>query len=321
MTCILLKGSFHPVRALSSWALSMLALGAAVSARGQDETPPPAEETQAVPAEKPQDASGEKPQDAHAEPVASPRPPSPSPHIPFEGAIGPVVSINPEYQGGVRLSTKVTPGIFIRWGRFTLTNASGFVTRREEDDVFRGLAADFVRSKQWRVNLALRIDRGRDAGDSAALSGLQNVRSTLRGRLIVTHWFDEGAAATLGTSVDLLGHGGGTLVDMGLNQAFPIAPKGSWNIGLTVTAADQRYMQSYFGVMAQQAASSGYAVYTPGSGWRDVAAGIGLRGELGNRWIGFANFSRSRLLGPASASPLSQQRWSWGINGGLGWRF
>jgi outer membrane scaffolding protein for murein synthesis (MipA/OmpV family) len=301
-------------------ALAALALGAAVSARGQDETPPSAEEPQAVPAEKPQDASGEKPQDAPGEPVASPRPPPPSPRIPFEGAIGPVVSINPEYQGGVRLSTKVTPGIFIRWGRFTLTNASGFVTRRD-DDVFRGLAADFVRSTKWRVNLALRIDRGRDAGDSAALSGLQNVRSTVRGRLIVTRWFDEGAAATLGTSTDLLGHGGGTLVDLGLNQTFPLAPKASWNAGLTLTAADRRYMQSYFGVAPQQAASSGYAVYTPGSGLRDIAASVGVRGELGPRWIGFASFSRSRLLGPASASPLSQQRWNWGINGGLGWRF
>lgn len=312
MMRILLKGGSCLVqRGLAARVVAAMAVCSAVAAQGQDDMPA-LEEPPAVAAEQPpaEPASREKP-----------APPPPKSHADIEGAIGPVVSITPEYQGAARWATKVTPGIFIRWGRFTLTNASGFVTRREDDDVFRGLAADFVRTKQWRVNLALRIDRGRNSSDSAALSGLQDVRSTVRGRLIVTRWFDDGIGATLGTSADLLGRGGGTLLDLGLNKTFPIAPKAWWNVGVGVAAADQRYMQSYFGITPQQAASSGYAVYTPSSGLRDASAGISLRGELGDNWVGFTGLGYSHLLGPASASPLSQRQWSWGINGGLAWRF
>jgi outer membrane scaffolding protein for murein synthesis (MipA/OmpV family) len=246
--------------------------------------------------------------------------PQPPPRPDVEGAIGPVVSLNPEYQGASRTKTHVIPGIFIRWGRYTVTNAGGFVTRRD-DDVMRGLAADLVRSDRLRVNLALRIDRGRASNDSAALSGLENVRSTVRGRLIVTRSFDTGVSATLGTSVDLLARGGGTLVDIGLGKSFPLAPKASWSVGVGATAASRRYMQSYFGITPQQAVNTGYPEYAPASGWRDASASLGTRREFGNRWIGYAGYSRSRLLGPALDSPLTQRPSSWAVNGGVAWRF
>lgn len=246
-------------------------------------------------------------------------PPGPSkPDI--EGALGATLLYRPEYSGGARSKLVGAPGFFLRWGRFTITNASGFVTRRD-DDVVRGLAADLVRNEHWRANLALRLDRGRAVKNSTALTGLDDVRSTVRGRLQVTHGFDNGWGATLGTSVDLLGRGGGTLVDVGFGRAFPLAPRATWSLGVSATAADRRYMQSYFGVSAQQAASTGYSAYSPGSGWRDASFNLGMRGELGGQWIGYAGFSQSRLLGPARDSPLSRQPSGWAVGGGLAWRF
>ena len=71
--------------------------------------------------------------------------------------------------------------LFVRYGRFTITNSSGFVTRRA-DDVVRGLGFDALRSEQVRVSLALRFDAGRSEGTSDALKGQGDIKPTVRAR-------------------------------------------------------------------------------------------------------------------------------------------
>jgi outer membrane scaffolding protein for murein synthesis (MipA/OmpV family) len=273
----------------------------------------------------PDEPAADAPAAAAPPAAAASEPKAASPRHDIEGAIGPMVSISPEYQGAARWAIKVTPGVFIRWGRFTITNAGGFVTRRD-DDVMRGLAADLLRTERWRANLALRIDSGRRSSESAALTGVEDVPRTVRGRLIVSRWFDAGWGATLGTSTDLLGRGGGTLVDFGPTKDIPLPLGEPWrrtriSLGFAVTGADRRYMQSYFGVTAQESAATGYPEYSPGSGLRDVSAGISLRGHYGDHWVGYIGTGASRLLGPARDSPLTKQVWSWGVNAGLAYRF
>ena len=178
-----------------------------------------------------------------------------------------------------------------------------------------------MHSERWRANLALRLDRGRATKDSSALSGLEDVRRTVRGRLQLSHTLDDGWSASAAASVDLLGRGGGTVFDLGAGRSFPLAPRASWNVGFNASAADRRYMQSYFGVSAAQAVDTGYAPYAPSSGWRDLSVSLGARSEFGERWIGYVGVSQAWLLGPARSSPLSQQPSSWAVSGGLAWRF
>jgi outer membrane scaffolding protein for murein synthesis (MipA/OmpV family) len=258
------------------------------------------------------------PATAPAPTAAASAPARPRPEV--EGAVGPMVNYDPQYQGAAGSRLKWTPGIFIRWGRYTITNASGFVTRRD-DDVMRGLAADFVRSEHTRINLALRLDRGRRSSDSAALAGLPDIRPTIRARLVGTHTFDAGIGASAGVNVDLLGRGGGTVVDLGISRSFALAPRTTWSVGLGITAASQRYMRSYFGVTPEQSLITGYPPYAPGSGLRDVSLSTGARRQFGERWVGYVGASTSCLLGPAAASPLSQRPWGWAVNGGIAWRF
>jgi len=319
MLRILLGGLRRAARLLTAWPAAAV-LGVcwgAVAAAADDGAMPPDQPAADWPAPPP--AAADPPAEAASEPKAAP------PRHDLEGAIGPMASLSPEYQGAARWATKVIPGIFVRWGRFTITNASGFVTRRD-DDVMRGLAADLVRTDHWRANLALRIDSGRQSSDSAALTGFEDVRRTVRGRLIVTRSFDAGWSAALGTSVDLLGRGGGTLVDFGPSKDIPLPIGEPWrrlriSFGAAVTAADQRYMQSYFGVGAQQSAIGGYPEYSPGGGLRDVSVGISLRGHYGDHWVGYVGTAASHLLGPALDSPLTKQASSWSINCGLAYRF
>jgi hypothetical protein len=89
-------------------------------------------------------------------------------HSDWEGAIGLSAQYRPEYAGAQRRIVKLTPVFFLRYGRFTITNAGGFVTRRA-DDVVRGLGVDLLERDRWSVKLSLRVDRGRGEGSSADL--------------------------------------------------------------------------------------------------------------------------------------------------------
>ena len=97
----------------------------------------------------------------------------------IEGALGPVFSLSPSYAGASRRHLTVDLGFFLRYGRYTISNTSAFVTRRK-DDVFRGLGVDLKQSETVRLNFALRLDRGRRTADTEELHGLHNVPATIR---------------------------------------------------------------------------------------------------------------------------------------------
>jgi MipA family protein len=88
-----------------------------------------------------------------------------------------------------------------------------------------------------------------------------------------------------------------------------------------VTFGDKTYMQTYYGVTPEQSANSGYPVYTPSAGPRDIALSTGVTAELSDSWVGFANVGVSQALGPVPDSPLSFKPFGYGINAGLAWRF
>lgn len=238
----------------------------------------------------------------------------------WEGAIGLTASYRPEYSGAAHNAGRLGPGFFLRYGRVTITNASGFVTRRA-DDVVRGLGVDFVNHERLRLNLALRYDRGRSESSSSALSGLGNVKTTVRTRLNLGWRLDGRWRLGASWSVDALGRGGGYYGDLGVGWEQRLDSHLVLTGGVYLTLAGQRYMQSYYGVSDQQAVSSGYAPYQPKAGLRDVVGSLGFRTDLAPDWVLLGGASVSQLLGPAAASPLTAHRGGWGANLGLAWRF
>lgn len=238
----------------------------------------------------------------------------------WEGAIGPVINHSPAFSGARDHRTTLLPGFFVRYGRFTATNAGGFVTRKQEE-VDRGVAADLLRGDQYRLNVAMRFDGGRNSSDSPLLSGLGNVRVTLRARLGLVVKLDRHWRTGTALSADLMGRGGGVTFDQNLQYVDHLSPRMLWHTTLGVSAADQRYMQSYFGVTDAQAAASRYTAHRAGAGLRDVHLGTGLNIDLGERWVAFGDIGTARLLGPALASPLTQRAWGWSTRVGVAWRF
>jgi len=74
----------------------------------------------------------------------------------WEGAVGPIVNVAPDYSGASTRKVSWTPGYYIRYGRLTASNTGGFVTRRNTDDIFQGLGLDLKRDDRVRYNATLR---------------------------------------------------------------------------------------------------------------------------------------------------------------------
>lgn len=238
----------------------------------------------------------------------------------WDAALGMNLSRGPAYLGSSETKTRLSPGFFLRYGRISLTNSSGFATRRA-NDVVRGLGVDLSRSDRVKVSLGLRFDGGRSQGDSAVLQGLGDVKSTVRARLGLTWKFADHWQLGAAWSVDAFGRGGGNYADLSLTQEHRWSHDTAWSWGAAFTVAGGRYMQSYFGITAEQAARSGYREYHPGTGLRDASLYASIRSELDDHWVALGGIGLSRVLGPAADSPLTTRRSNMGVNAGLAWRF
>lgn len=254
-------------------------------------------------------------------PAEAPAPPPPERHD-WEGAIALNTSYGPTYQGSGGSGVRLTPGFFVRWGRFSISSAGGFVSRRS-DDIIRGLGVDLKRTDRVRVSLSGRYDGGRDESRDPALAGMGDIKPTLRLRLGGSWQVHQDWRIGFGWSVDAFGRGGGNWGEVNVGREYRLTPSTTWTWGTSLAAAGDRYMQTYYGVTPEQSANTGgrYPVYEPNAGLRDVTATIGLRTEFNASWVGIVGAGASRTLGPAAKSPLVTERNGWSVNGGLAYRF
>lgn len=250
----------------------------------------------------------------------APEPPAPDASPSWEGAIGLIVAYRPAFSGAGSATTSLTPGLFLRRGRLSITNASGFVTRRAED-VGRGIGLDLLQGSRWKARMGLRWDNGRRESGSEELRGLGDIPATARVRFSLG--LSLGASTNLGLNLnsDLFGRGGGSIADVSLGHAWRLTGSTTVSASLGLSVAGDRYLQTWYGITPEQSLRSGRPVYEPGAGWRDASAGLGFRTDLSRDWVLTGGVGISHLLGPAAQSPLVTSRTGWGFNGGLAWRF
>ncbi len=234
-----------------------------------------------------------------------------------------MASTRPEYSGSDHRGSKITPALFLRYGRFTVTNTGGLVPRNA-DDVVRGVGLDLLRGSALRANVSLRYDPGRgEGGASGALLGMGEIKPTVRARVSATYRLTPAWRLGASFNADLLGKGGGHHGDLSLNWDHSFTPVTSLTLGGSLSFAGDHYMQSYYGVTPQQSTNSAaqYRVYRPQGGARDLALLANLRHDIGHKWTLLAGTSATRLLGNAADSPLTRRRDGWSANAGFARRF
>lgn len=238
----------------------------------------------------------------------------------FTYALGAAVLAAPTYAGSGGQDVKLRPLWGVRYGRFRLSGARASGLLAAPGDAGSGASADLIDTPDWKVGAALRFDTGRASSDDGALTGLPDVRRTLRGRVYASRDLGRGWLGQLGYSQDLLGRGGGGLANTGLVYSWAALPGLEASASAGITWADGRHMRTYFGIEPAVALATGRTAYAPGAGLRDVHAGLGLRRPLGGHWVLWGGVSAAQLVGQAADSPLTHQKTGFSASLALAWR-
>lgn len=240
--------------------------------------------------------------------------------VAWDGVLGLSAVYRPRYPGAPTQALRATPAFYLRYGRYTVSNASAFAPRLTED-VVRGLGVDMLRGEHLGASLSLRYDSGRSERSSDAYAGLGNIPHTVRARLAAS-WDLKGPwRVGAAWSADVLGRGTGGVGDFRVGWDAWMNGASLLTLSSGLSVGDARYMQAYYGITPAQAARSAYPAYTAPAGWRDVGVAAELRHDFSAEWVGVVNAGATRLLGSAAGSPITRDRNGWSLGSGLGWRF
>jgi MipA family protein len=227
---------------------------------------------------------------------------------PFDLAVGGVLANQPAYLGSDERKTAALPLVIARWRNGWSAGTTGVGFRFSSDD------------SPLSGGLRLGFDLGRKESVSAALAGMGDTKARAVIGTFASYLVNPGLS--IGSSINY-GSGNdknGLLMDISLRSMIPLggAHRLFGNVGLTL--ANQAAMQSQFGVTAAQSASSGYAVYTPGSGLRDLNLGVGYGYAFSPSTLLQLGLSLRALQGDAKDSPLTRSYNGTSVNMGLIYR-
>jgi outer membrane scaffolding protein for murein synthesis (MipA/OmpV family) len=209
-----------------------------------------------------------------------------------QGLAGLAVIAGHEYLGSDERKTMVWPSFSYQWtnGWFVGTG--------------NGLGYKFGSPANMQYGLRVTLDLGRNENDAAALAGMGDIdmRPEIGGffnYFITPDWFL--------TSSFRYGAGNdrdGAQTDIGLGWSSQLAPQWRGALGVAATYVNRGYMQAFYGVSSAQSASSGYAPYAPGAGWRDVRANAALTYSFNADWSMTGAVTVRSLQGDVKRSPI-----------------
>jgi outer membrane scaffolding protein for murein synthesis (MipA/OmpV family) len=225
-------------------------------------------------------------------------PPAPA----LQVRLGAGVLAVPDYLGSKTSRARPLPDIDVRY--------RDLVALSYQD----GLTVNAVDAGGFTAGPVVRVRFGQDESDNRrVLHGLGNVGTSVEA---------GGFAAYAAGPIDLRAFVGqdvaqghkGLVAELGatITQAVFGTSAGPWLLaaGPTLTLADARYEQSYFGIDPAQSARSGRPVYRPGGGIEGVGAGATLIVPITRAIALTAVVGYTRLLSDAARSPI--------VRGGVG---
>jgi len=222
----------------------------------------------------------------------------------LSGRIGLVVATVPTYEGSPNRRTLASPDLTLNyrsrdWGTVEFGQ--------------RGVFWNPVESGRFRFALVAQFDLGRKDRDTSTLNPTSGDKR-LAGMGKVPSSTEAGVGVGYGPLMvvarqSLSERGAkGTQVDMTVEHGWSLSNRLGLRVALGATWANRDYMQTHFGVTADQAQATSFAVYTPKSGCRKVEASVGAEYALDPNWKLQANVAFSRLGDPAAQSPIVGRR-------------
>ena len=163
---------------------------------------------------------------------------------------------------------------------------------------------------RWAFGPVLAMRPARDDGvEDLVVRKLRKVDSAGEAGVFVEYGFGDTLMQGDRLSVGVEAKGGkGQQVSWGI--AYQGARSGAfqYSVDLRATYANDKYMDTYFSIDADNSLRSGLPVYKASSGLKSTAIGFTGSYDLGRQWTLIGRLGVSRLAGDASDSPIVRLR-------------
>ncbi len=167
-------------------------------------------------------------------------------------------------------------------------------------------AANAIASEEWKFGPVLHFQKNRDSDvDDNIVSKMRKIDSKTRAGAFVgfnSGVWDVGAEVVTDMSNDDVDDGG--LVSTIIAGYTYDVGNISTRTGISTTYADDDYMQTYFGVDADNSSRSGLAMYNAQSGMKDFGIDVSVKMAVNDRWDARGFIGYKVLLNDAKDSPL-----------------
>ncbi len=218
------------------------------------------------------------------------------------GAVGVV----PDYMGSDDYTVGAAPAGMMKFGS----------SERYARLLVTELSVNVLNSRNWHLGPVLNYRLARDDVDDDAVDRMRDIDGTVEAGVFGGwRWIgDEDPRHRFTTSVQFLHDVGDThegyIISGSARYFQPVARPLTLSIGATVTYGSSDYMQTYFGVDANNAARSGLREFSAGSDLRDVRFPVMAIYSFSPNWHVSGGLIYSKLLGDASDSPVVDDRGS-----------
>lgn len=213
--------------------------------------------------------------------------------------VGIGATFEPRYTGADVYHTLVGPSLDIRYKDLAFFSTG------------EGLGVNVFQGQNWRVSIAAVYDLGRRAHDDPPnLAGLGNINSAPEMKVAAEYVVSKDFPLVFRAAVTRsFGGANGYIADIGAYMPMPASSERFyWFAGPSVSFADSNYMQSWFGVNADQAANSQYRRYDAHAGIVSAGFGVTFIWFITKNWFVTADGALKRMLGSAAESPITQSK-------------
>jgi outer membrane scaffolding protein for murein synthesis (MipA/OmpV family) len=248
---------------------------------------------------------------AESDILSSPRASQRSANSSLEAEIGGILGIGPGYLGAQKLSFGAGSYFEGNFGNGVFLGQDGIGYRTQNYGSF-SIAASLGASRS-------RYEREGNSDAHNRLTGMGDVTPRAQANLFGN--YDAGQYHVFGWLQRELGNRDG--VEFQLTGLYDVASSKTDLVQLFagLDYANQAKMQTFFGVTAAQASSSGNPVYTPGAGIAGSGVGSIWRHAFKQHWVGILEVGAISLRGGAADSPLTARKTSGLAVFSTGYRF